>query len=222
MNERLLRDFPFDRVELYVLVAPSESTTSASSAPFVLRLRPEIAPPRPPPAPAVKFFLAHDFALAAARARCDRFNRVRFALEMTRQWQWFMWRIVAVVALLQGTSWMVGEFEVDAFGERTNWLLTIFLAQSAFLYIVGDAMPRVSYLTTLDKFLILSTYALFASMVESWLALRLARRDRARADRLDALYHSAQPVLYVLASAALWLPPIARMREHAARGKSSA
>ena len=84
MNERLLRDFPFDRVELHVLVAPSESTTSASSAPFVLRLRPEIAPPRPPPAPAVKFFLAHDFALAAARARCDRFNRVRFALEMTQ------------------------------------------------------------------------------------------------------------------------------------------
>jgi hypothetical protein len=57
---------------------------------------------------------------------------------------------------------------VFAFAERLNTLLTLFLASVAFLYVVNDKIPLVSYLTLLDKITLSSFFLLFVMAVESF------------------------------------------------------
>jgi len=48
--------------------------------------------------------------------------------------------------------------------------LTLFLAAVAFLYVVGEALPKISYLTLLDKAMLVAFAAIFLSGFESFLS----------------------------------------------------
>ncbi len=66
---------------------------------------------------------------------------------------------------------------VFAFAERLNLLVTLFLASVAFLYVVNDKIPLVSYLTLLDKITLSSFFLLFIMAVESFVVHVLGAPD---------------------------------------------
>ena len=69
------------------------------------------------------------------------------------------------VSLLAVQVPFMGVFQ---FAERLNTLLTLFLASVAFLYVVNDKIPLVSYLTVLDKITLSSFFLRFIMAVESF------------------------------------------------------
>eukprot|EP00662_Eupelagonemidae_sp_cell21_P020670 gene20670-51235_t len=60
----------------------------------------------------------------------------------------WVWCILFFLVLL---SWVVFWQEPQDFGERFAAVITLLLAAVAFLYVVNDTLPRISYLTLMDK-----------------------------------------------------------------------
>ena len=59
---------------------------------------------------------------------------------------------------------------MDALTERTNVAATMFLASSALLYVVASTLPKTSYLTTMDKFVLANMLIQFSVAIVSWLS----------------------------------------------------
>ena len=59
---------------------------------------------------------------------------------------------------------------VEDFADRINICLTLILAAVAFLYVVGEQLPKVPYLTLLDKLLLISFFFIFLGGVETLVA----------------------------------------------------
>jgi hypothetical protein len=60
---------------------------------------------------------------------------------------------------------------------RMGTTITLFLASVAFLFVVNDKLPKVSYLTILDKLILVSFVLLFAVAAESLFVYTLACED---------------------------------------------
>jgi len=56
---------------------------------------------------------------------------------------------------------------IEDFADRINICLTLILAAVAFLYVVGESLPKVPYLTLLDKLMLYAFFFIFLGGVES-------------------------------------------------------
>ena len=59
--------------------------------------------------------------------------------------------------------------DAEALSERNNVAATMLLASSALLYVVASTLPKTSYLTTMDKFVLLNLLIQFEVAQVSWL-----------------------------------------------------
>ena len=66
-------------------------------------------------------------------------------------------------------SWSVFFVDPSELLDRYEVLLNLFLAAVAFLFVVNDKLPKVSYLTLLDKSLLGTFVLLFLTALESWM-----------------------------------------------------
>jgi uncharacterized membrane protein YgcG len=88
----------------------------------------------------------------------------------------------------------------DDFPDRLNTSITLILASVAFLYVASESLPKISYLTLLDKMMLFSFIMLFATALESFVSYILivwANRPAA-AYWVDIGSAIAYPTLYVL------------------------
>ena len=76
----------------------------------------------------------------------------------------------------------------------------------AYQFVIGDELPRLSYFTTLDKFIVGSTILVFLALVESVATSYLVTSDRASlARRLDRTCRWGFPLAFLSLSAAVLL-----------------
>ena len=66
---------------------------------------------------------------------------------------------------------------VQDFADRINICLTLILAAVAFLYVVGESLPKVPYLTLLDKLMLISFFFIFLGVSNSHLSKHLFREN---------------------------------------------
>ena len=73
-----------------------------------------------------------------------------------------------MINLLAGMfSWTVFITPASDISDRINSTLTLFLAEVAFLFVIADKLPQVSYLTVMDRIILGSFVLLFFTAVES-------------------------------------------------------
>jgi len=85
----------------------------------------------------------------------------RVTIATHRNWMYFMWRIVFIMAIISSTaSWI---FTLNDAGETLNFLAAELVAAIAFLFTVSKYLPAVSYLTLLDKYLFASFAYVFVA-----------------------------------------------------------
>lgn len=102
------------------------------------------------------------------------YSNVEFCIMVHRNFMYYVWKVLAIVYLLIISSFVVFAMDpVDDFGERINICLTLFLAAVAFLYVVGESLPKVPYLTLLDKLMLIAFLFIFLAGVESLVAKNL-------------------------------------------------
>ena len=118
-----------------------------------------------------------------------------------RKAAYYFWKIMLIILLLvcisEFTFFMDAE---DDFPDRLNTSITLILASVAFLYVASESLPKISYLTLLDKMMLFSFIMLFATALESFVSYILivwANRPAA-AYWVDIGSAIAYPTLYVL------------------------
>ena len=83
---------------------------------------------------------------------------------------YYIWKVLLINLLAGMFSWTVFLTPASEFIDRINSTLTLFLAEVAFLFVIADKLPQVSYLTVMDRIVLGSFVLLFATAIESVLA----------------------------------------------------
>jgi hypothetical protein len=135
------------------------------------------------------------------------FSNCEFGIVVMRNYGYYLWKIVLINFLVAVWSWTVFWMEPDDLGERMNTTLTLFLASVAFLFVTNDALPKVSYLTAMDKIILSSFLLLFLTAVESFAVFVISSPryfdDRALANTVDWVSVAVFPSLCVLSNLSL-------------------
>lgn len=131
-------------------------------------------------------------------------SQFRIELVMSRNYGFYVWRVFAIQILIVVLSFLVFLHAADHFGERMGFSLTLFLAAVAASFVTAGLIPRISYLTLLDYFMLGSYVLIFLTVVENALVYKLAHRGRIdTADRVDRVSLIAFPIAFVVFLAAL-------------------
>ena len=93
------------------------------------------------------------------------------------------------------TFWIDPRQTGPQLGIATTSLLTII----AYRFLLGNLVPRVSYLTRLDIFIFAATVLVFVALVEAIFTSQLVRHDKAAiADRVDCWMRVLSPVCLIV------------------------
>jgi hypothetical protein len=126
---------------------------------------------------------------------------LQFTFNLDRAFGFYMWKIVALQLLITAMSWPVPFLPPELFIERANLAIALFLASVAFMFVLGESIPKVSYLTILDKMVLWNFCLLFFAVAESFVAYLIHRPEYgnspANAHRLDFVVRFLLPPLCV-------------------------
>ena len=115
-----------------------------------------------------------------------------------RNFMYYVWKVLIILVFLVISSWSVFAQDASDFADRTATALTLFLAAIAFLYVVGETLPKISYLTLLDKFMLNAFLFIFLTGAESFLVFLVAKRGNVdEAERIDDYCAIWMPVVYL-------------------------
>ena len=80
--------------------------------------------------------------------------RIQIYLKGERYWGPYFWQIFLMMTLMTASSLSVFTLAVDDGGDRLAAITTIFLTKVSFLFAIRTLLPKISYLTILDKYIL--------------------------------------------------------------------
>lgn len=207
-----LRKFPFDRQVLPIIIESSKYRVDEVRFLYETKSGQSVLPTRPLE---VKRDLAlnpeihlPEWTIDAVRVR-ERvahlgfegtdWSQFRIELLVSRNYGFYLWRVFMIQILIVALAFLVHVADPLAFGDRMSFSLTLFLAAVAFSFITAGLIPRISYLTLLDVFMLGSYAVIFISVAENAMVYRLASRGRMdAAHRLDRMTLVVMPIAFAL------------------------
>ena len=190
-----LRDFPLDRQFLTVHLA------GAGLLPEEIKLvdnESGIAP---------QFSIA-DFELTNWKVEpapypssddADAVPGFRMELEVRRQFGYFVMKIIVPLCLIVMMSWAPRFIDTEQIGTNIGVSTTAFLTLVAYLFATTALLPRVSYITRMDRFIFLATLIVFVGLVQTIAGTMLVRNEKvATVRRIDRWSRIAYPTMLVL------------------------
>jgi hypothetical protein len=125
------------------------------------------------------------------------YSNVEFVIVVHRNFLYYVWKVLCIVYLLIMSMFVCFCMEaVDDFADRINICLTLFLAAVAFLYVVGESLPKVPYLTLLDKLMLISFLFIFLGGLESLVSRNYARSSPSDPGLVDTVALIVFPLAY--------------------------
>ncbi len=197
-----LREFPFDQQELGIELVATRADPIEIVVDQSLQGRTEQ-------------FTISDWSVGASTAQRgtraigpnSRLAALRFSVTAERDPTFFLWRIVLPLCLIVCMSWSV--FWIDPtvlpaqMGVSTSSVLTLI----AFYLAVGNMLPRIPYLTRLDRFLVGATLLVFLAFAEAVITTTLNRHGRTELSaRIDRWSRVAFPMVFATI-VVLWVWP---------------
>ncbi len=194
-----LRDFPKDRQTYKIQIVPAGYT----------RDEVELVPD-----PEVSYGIAkvlslpdwkvEDWNAGTAPARSVRDSRrilslAEFSFSARRKVGYYLIKIIVPLVLIVAMSWVVFWIDPKEGGIQIGVSMTAVLTLIAYRFAVGADLPKVSYVTRMDQFLLGATVLMFATLVEVIVTSTLARGERlALARRVDRWCRVLFPLLFAL------------------------
>lgn len=108
---------------------------------------------------------------------------------------YFVWNIFMITFLICSLAFATFSVDKKLPQNRLQLSFTLVLTAVAFKSVVNSSLPRISYLTYMDKYLLVSMVML--SAVCTWHAI-VTRLDETRADRVENIVLTILSVLYII------------------------
>ena len=126
----------------------------------------------------------------------ERFNsRYDFDISAERIKAYYLWKIILPLCLIVAMSWCVFWINPAQYGPQIGLSATSMLTLIAFIFATTNMVPRLGYLTLLDRFIVFSTILVFLALVESLTTVYLVSKEKKElALRIDNMSRFVFPI----------------------------
>jgi hypothetical protein len=120
-----------------------------------------------------------------------------FEVGVLRKYGFYIWKVLVPLFIIVAISWVVFWMSHDGLARRAGVSVTGILTVIAYQFIISESLPRVSYLTALDKIMLLSVVMIAATMLINIFAGRFGPERSHMTERVDSVCRWAFPLLYI-------------------------
>jgi hypothetical protein len=125
-------------------------------------------------------------------------SRITFTLQVSRNTGFYLWKVFAPLCLIVMMSWAIFWISPENFPPQISVATSAVFTLIAFQFSLGYTLPRLSYLTKADSFVMGSMILVFLAFGEAVLTGRLARTDSvALAQRIDRYARWLFPLVFL-------------------------
>ena len=183
-NRMDLQQFPLDSDRLSIVVGPKEYPEDKC----VIEVDSSKHGFPGAPGDRIKDSALEEWSLATPRVIIKRsgptgsgsyYSNIEFGIVVHRLAWYYSMKLMSIVYMLVMVSWTVMFFPPSNFEGRLNVILVLFLSTIAFLYVAAADLPKVSYLTLLDKLMLSSFIAQFVCGLQSFIVYIIDARRQA-------------------------------------------
>jgi hypothetical protein len=103
---------------------------------------------------------------------------VIFAFEVHRLKGFYVIKVLSPLIMIIFMSWIIFFIEPIHVGPKISVAITAMLTLIAYRFLLGNLLPKISYLTRLDYFLLGSTFLVFAALIETAVTAKLMALNR--------------------------------------------
>jgi len=126
--------------------------------------------------------------------------KLTYEFTVHRYAAYYLWKIILPLTIIVFMSWLVFWIDPKQFGPQVGLAATAVLTLIAYRFLLGSLVPRISYLTRLDVFIMGATVLVFMGMVEAVASARIAQSNEKQARRLDRLSRVVFPSAFLVVS----------------------
>lgn len=127
-------------------------------------------------------------------------ERFLFQVKVDRRSTFFVWRVLLPMTLLVMASWTVFWFDVTVLQPQVSTGLAILLSLVTFTYAVDFSLPKVAYLTFIDRYTIMAfAFVLAVLLAVTVMHVVLRSRGPEAAARIQSRLRSAFPGAFLVA-----------------------
>ncbi len=122
-----------------------------------------------------------------------------FSFEAGRKSGYFIIKVIIPLILIVAMSWVVFWIDPMESGTQISVAITTMLTLIAYRFAIDADLPKISYLTRLDYFILISTILVYASLIEVIVTSAFARGERlSLARKIDLWMRLLFPSVFVI------------------------
>jgi hypothetical protein len=131
---------------------------------------------------------------------------VQFSFTAQRKTGYYLYKIILPLILIVAMSWVVFWIDPKEGGIQIGVSMSAMLTLIAYRFAIGADVPKVSYVTRMDMFILGGTVLIFATLIEVIVTSTLASGGRLElARRIDRWARVLFPLLFALVTARAFL-----------------
>ncbi|XZE56122.1 hypothetical protein SH139x_002201 [Planctomycetaceae bacterium SH139] len=195
-----LQDFPFDEQELSIhIVAAGLLENDVRMVPLVTESGATSG--------TAETFSLPDFDVVSDKATVRPYSlysghpgTAGFELRMKidRRPMYYILKVIIPLGLIVVMSWLPRWIAPSETGTNIGISTSAFLTLVAYLFAITVLLPRVSYVTRMDSFILLSTLMVFAGLIQSaWNAIMIGKQKQKTAEIVGRWSRIAYPLLLI-------------------------
>lgn len=198
-----LRNFPFDRQELSIqLVAAGLSEKQVVMVPLVGELGRT--------SNLAKHFSLPDFDIISFQAKAAPYYPdpgpigvagFEMKIQVARQPDYYILKVILPLCMIVIMSWLPRWLNPEQSGTNIGISTSAFLTLVAYLFAITVLLPRISYITRIDRFIMLSTLTVFSGLIQTVTNTYLLKGEsihkKRLVNRMDFWSRSLYPLILV-------------------------
>ena len=124
------------------------------------------------------------------------FSRAVFVINVAREYGYYVFKLSIPLLLIVALSWTVFWMHDESLASRMRVSATAFLTIVAYQFAISNSLPKVAYLTTMDRLMIASFILIALSALQNMVVRSVFRDNRDSADTVDRLSRWLFPVAF--------------------------
>ncbi len=133
------------------------------------------------------------------------FSRIVFSANIKRETGYYLFKLSLPLLLIVMLLWSVFWMRKESLGGRMRISSTAFLTIVAYQFAVSGSLPKVAYLTMMDKLMVVSFVLIALTAFENMVAVLMIDKDPEGARKLDEVSRWVFPLAYLASIATVAL-----------------